>query len=72
MHSYMLPLQKDWFYRLVQGVMELGSAPGPTRATIGLIPVDFLAQNICHISHKCVAEQGNKVYVISTSFTNHL
>ena len=53
----MLSLQKDWFYRLVQGVIELGSAPNLLRATIALTPVDFLAQNICQTS-RSVVEQG--------------
>ena len=54
----LLPLQRDWFYRLVQGVMELGSAPDPLEATIALTPVDFLAQSILCMS-QCIAEQGN-------------
>lgn len=50
--------------------MELGSAPDPLGATIALIPVDFLAQSICHTSQR-VAEQGNAL-IISYSFTNYV
>jgi len=34
--------------------MELGSAPNPMKATISLIPVDFLAQSICSISQEII------------------
>ena len=40
--------------------MELGSAPDPMGATIALMPVDFLAENICYIS-QCITEQGNTI-----------
>ena len=59
----MLSSQKDWFYRLIQGVMELGLAPDPLTATIALIPVDFLAHSIVYTS-QCIAEQGNNMFTV--------
>ncbi|XP_065899133.1 carboxylic acid reductase-like [Dysidea avara] len=42
--------KRDWLYRLIHGINEMGVAPQPMEASVSLLPVDCLAKSVVVLS----------------------